>query len=170
MSHGFSCALNYSNLTHRLTALSQSTRPQSGPINAKPQAVPMRILVIEDDAIARRVLELFLKPYGTIETAKNGDEGFAKFTEAHQSGDTYDLLCLDINIPGKAGLEVLSEVREFESVRSAPRAVSAIMLTGSADEGQIAKAKELGAIGYLLKPVLESDLVALLGKLGIEPV
>jgi CheY-like chemotaxis protein len=128
----------------------------------------MRILVIEDDAIARRVLELFLKPYGTIETAKNGDEGFAKFAEAHKRGASFDLLCLDIYLPGKAGLEVLSEVREFESATSKARAVSAIMLTGSADEKQIETAKALGAIGYLLKPVIESDLVALLGKLGIR--
>jgi two-component system, chemotaxis family, chemotaxis protein CheY len=126
----------------------------------------MRVLITEDDAIARRVLELFLSPHGTVVSVDRGDDAIVQYKQAFQKGTPYSLICLDIKLPGKPGLEVLRAIREFEREEGADP-VPVIMLTGSSEEGEIAEARALGATKYLLKPIIEAELLAVLKHLTI---
>jgi len=72
--------------------------------------------------------------------------------------NTYPLpliVFLDINMPGKSGLDVLEWLRENESTKR----LVVIMMSGSTADADIARAYALGANSYLLKPETREDLV-----------
>ncbi len=129
----------------------------------------MNILIAEDDVIARRVLSLFLAPYGDVHAAASGKEAVSMFQQALQNGASFDLVCLDIHMPGLEGLEVLKQIRELEGADSTKKKTPVLMLTGSSEEEEIAQAHMLGAKGFILKPIIESDLIDHLVAIGLAP-
>ncbi len=65
----------------------------------------MRILVVEDDFISRRLLCRFLERFGECDVAINGNEAVNAVEHALQAGAHYDLICLDIMMPEMDGQE-----------------------------------------------------------------
>jgi two-component system chemotaxis response regulator CheY len=129
----------------------------------------MRFLIAEDDPIGARILELLLKPYGQSVKALDGEEALTQFKGAHQAQEPFRLLFLDIVMPKKLGMEVLSDVRAYEREHkiSSENQVKVIMLTGQADLNNINKAQVLGISNYLIKPFEEDQLLRGLQHLGI---
>ena len=74
----------------------------------------MRVLVVEDDFISRRLLCRYLEPHGECDVAVNGNEALSAFKQALSSGQYYDLICLDIMMPGMDGQETLKRMRILE--------------------------------------------------------
>jgi DNA-binding response OmpR family regulator len=109
-----------------------------------------RILVIEDDAAIRRGLvdALGFAGYATTE-AGDGAEGLAA---ALQSG--CDLLLLDLVLPGRNGLAILSEIR------SARLGLPVIVLTARGAEDDRVRGLALGADDYVVKPFSLKELLA----------
>jgi DNA-binding response OmpR family regulator len=109
-----------------------------------------RILVIEDDpAIRRGVLSsLRFNGYETLEAAD--DTVGLKMAEA----ENYDLLLLDLNLPGGDGLEILRVVRE----RS--KTIPVIILTARGEQEDRVKGLKLGADDYVVKPFGALELLA----------
>lgn len=109
-----------------------------------------RILVVEDDAAIRRgvVDAMHFAGYEVIE-APDGDEGFRAATRAG-----YDLMLLDLVLPGKQGMEILAEVRLTRP------AVPVIILTAKGDEPDRVKGLKLGADDYVVKPFSIKELLA----------
>ena len=101
-----------------------------------------RLLIVEDEADLRFSLahNLEFEGYQT-DTADNGPEGLEK---ARQQG--YDLIILDIMLPGLDGLSVLKKIRTADS------AVAIMMLTAKNTEMDKVIGFELGADDYLTKP------------------
>jgi DNA-binding NtrC family response regulator len=101
-----------------------------------------KVLIIDDEKLVRWSLQQKLSREGyEVESAPTGEEGLHLIRE-----DGYDLVLLDLRLPGMDGVEVLREIRKLE------REIGVVMLT--ADTG-IAKAVEcvrLGAHNYLTKP------------------
>ena len=127
----------------------------------------MNILVTEDNDVGRRVMELFLTPYGNVSTASRGEDALKRFWAGHKHGVPFDLIFQDLGMPGKSGLEVLQEIREYERKTKISDPVKVIILTGTSDPGQKASALGLGAAKFLLKPVGETELLAHLKDLGL---
>ncbi len=100
------------------------------------------ILVIDDESEIRESLEQLLKMEGyQVDTAPTAEEGLHKIEE-----QAYDLLLLDINLPGRNGLEVLQVIK-----RESPQ-TSVIMITAY-DSSQMAfQASRQGADSYITKP------------------
>jgi CheY-like chemotaxis protein len=65
------------------------------------------------------------------------------------------IVFLDINMPGKSGLDVLQWIRENERMKR----LVVIMMSGSTSDADISRAYALGANSYLLKPETREDLV-----------
>ncbi|CAG1008654.1 Response regulator rcp1 [Myxococcaceae bacterium] len=65
------------------------------------------------------------------------------------------LVLLDLNLPGTDGREVLTEIKADESLRTIP----VVVLTTSADRGDVEACYRAGASGYVQKPVAHEDLV-----------
>ncbi len=75
-----------------------------------------------------------------------------------------DLLLLDLQMPGLDGLEVLRIVREQKVCAGVP----VLVLTAEDDSHYVAKARELGAAGYLLKPFRAQDLTAKVRRILVD--
>lgn len=111
----------------------------------RPAASPSAglVLVVDDEAVLRKVLLRFLATltYETVE-AKNGEEAL-ELARARKP----DLILLDIDMPGKNGVEVLKEL--------APEmpGTGIMMITGNEDEELARQCLEFGAFDYVSKPV-----------------
>jgi two-component system alkaline phosphatase synthesis response regulator PhoP len=109
-----------------------------------------RVLVIEDDsAIRRGVLDaLAFAGYATLEAS----EGIAGRCAALEAG--YDLLLLDLVLPGRDGLEILREVR------AARPNLPVIVLTARGSEDDRVRGLRLGSDDYVIKPFSVRELLA----------
>jgi len=112
----------------------------------------MRAIIIDDERLARAELRKLLQEFPEIEVvdeAANVDEGISKI-ENHNP----DLIFLDIQMPGKTGFDLLSELDR------APQ----VIFTTAYDEYAL-KAFEVNALDYLLKPVEPKRLADAIHKL-----
>lgn len=112
-----------------------------------------KILIIEDEAPIREVLEMVLKANGfsNIKTASDGESGL-KLAFAHKP----DAILLDLMLPNIDGLEVCRKIRENPQTNGIP----IIMLTAKSGEGDIVLGLELGADDYITKPFSNNVLIA----------
>ncbi len=120
-----------------------------------------RILVIDDDADARAMLEQILKAAGhEVILAADGKEG----VKQHCTRPA-DLVITDLYMPNQDGVET---IREF---RSRFPAVAIIAMSGKdAAATMLSVAQKLGAVGILYKPFLTDELTAAVAKaLGGNP-
>ncbi|MCA9153749.1 MAG: response regulator transcription factor [Planctomycetales bacterium] len=111
---------------------------------------PRRVLTVEDDAAIRRgiVDALRFAGYDVIE-AGHGNDGLACAVQ-----QTYDLLLLDVVLPGVSGLEILRQVREVRPT------TPVIMLTARGEENDRVAGLRLGADDYVVKPFSVKELLA----------
>lgn len=110
----------------------------------------MKILIVDDDSVLLEQLRAVLKEQRyIIETAKNGEQALEKlFSEA------YDLLVLDVMMPGLDGLDVLREAR------SGNLDMPVLMLSAKGDIEDRIRGLDLGADDYLSKPFSLNELLA----------
>jgi DNA-binding response OmpR family regulator len=109
----------------------------------------LRALLIDDDRRLAELLVTYFAPHGVeITHAADGRLGLAQL---EQSG--YDVILLDLTMPGMDGLEVCRKIRETS-------AVPIVMLTARGDETDRVVGLELGADDYLPKPFGPRELLA----------
>ena len=109
---------------------------------------PARILVAEDEANLRLVLQKELERHGyRVQVAPDGEAALRKLEETN-----VDVLLCDINMPRMDGIELLRRVHER------PNPPEVIMLTGQATVETAVEAMKLGAYDYLTKPYSITEL------------
>ena len=106
----------------------------------------MRILLAEDDYASRKFGISFLSKYGEVDATVDGEEAVAAFEFAAEDGDYYDLICLDIMMPGTDGIEALYRIRESEKRLKIPedKCPKIIMVSALSDMNYVDGAFELG--------------------------
>jgi len=110
---------------------------------------PARILLVDDDRELGKMLSDFLGADRLTLTVRNtGESGFEEFSKS-----SFDLLILDIMMPGISGLDVLKKIRQTSSV-------PVIMLTARGDDIDRIIGLEFGADDYLPKPFNPRELLA----------
>jgi DNA-binding response OmpR family regulator len=110
----------------------------------------MRILVVEDDRKVASFLEKGLREEGySVDVARDGQDGLMKAFVYD-----YDLLLLDVMLPGKSGLEVVRDLRAKE------KAVPVLMLTARDARDDVVMGLDAGADDYLTKPFGFDELLA----------
>lgn len=130
----------------------------------------MKILVVEDDYISRRLLCRYLEPYGECSEAVNGHEAIDSVRYALDAGNQFDLICLDIMMPGMDGQETLAAIRKLEAGQGVPLGKGAriVMTSALEDESYMLDAFTASADGYLVKPIERRKLLATLKDAGLE--
>jgi two-component system sensor histidine kinase/response regulator len=127
-----------------------------------------RVLIVDDSATNRMLLKRALQKWGIEpDEAENGTAGLLLLEKAAESGQPYDALLLDRNMPGPNGFEVA------EAVRNNPALCRSVilMLTSDNQFGDLGRAKELNIDVTLRKPVKTAHLEeALTRTLGVKHV
>jgi PAS domain S-box-containing protein len=116
----------------------------------QPSRSTPRILVVEDDARMRRVLELLLSAHWEVQTAADARSAL-KAVREHAP----DLVLTDLLLPGMDGFDFLREMRNEAGSRTLP----VIVISGLTEEADRLRALEAGANDYLLKPFSERELI-----------
>jgi CheY-like chemotaxis protein len=115
-------------------------------------AVQKRILLVEDDRFLRRACEASLAQRGfIIITAVDGEEGLRL-----AKSELFDLILLDLLMPKKPGIEVLTELKACAGTRDIP----VVILSNSSRGDDKERAVELGAVGYYVKANLSLKALA----------
>ncbi len=110
----------------------------------------LNTLVVDDEPSFRRVLRTSLAASGfAIEEARSGEEAVAILAQS-----AFDLVLLDVNMPGIGGVEACREIRALM-----PK-IGIVMVTVQDGESEIVKALEAGADDYITKPIRFRELVA----------
>ena len=125
-------------------------------------AKKLKFLIVEDEFISRTLLKEMLTPFGDCHTATNGDDAINVLRDSYDEPDgRYDLVCLDIMMPGKSGHEVLKELRQIEMSKGIQGAdtTKVFMITALDDAKNIMEALVVGRCeAYLTKPVSRTRL------------
>ncbi|WP_299088267.1 response regulator transcription factor [uncultured Metabacillus sp.] len=107
-----------------------------------------RILVVDDEDRIRRLLRMYLERENyVIDEAENGDEALELGLN-----NEYDLIMLDIMMPGIDGIEVCKQLRE-------KKATPIIMLTAKGEEANRVQGFEVGTDDYIVKPFSPREVV-----------
>jgi len=129
----------------------------------------MRTLVVEDDLVMREFYKEVLGEYGSVDFAENGAVAIDVFTNSHEKGHPFDLVCLDIVMPELDGLEVLKSFRKQEEDRGilGLAGTKIIICSGLGDSKSVLGAFRDGCEAYLVKPFDKRMLLTKLVKLGL---
>jgi CheY-like chemotaxis protein len=110
-----------------------------------------KILLIEDNLDTQLIFRVYLRDLYDLEVANTAELGIRLLKE-----NNYDLLILDINLPGKLdGTAVLNEIRNEMNKKDFP----VLVVTAYAMDGDKEKYLEQGASAYLTKPVMKEDFM-----------
>ncbi len=129
----------------------------------------MRILVVEDDPSAAKLLMRYLDSFGECELAPDGREAIRAFRKSFRENYPYDLVCLDIIIPNGDGHETLTEIRNIEREEGLEigEGAKVLMVSVLNDGDTILNSFMKLCDGYLPKPVTKQQLMAKLHDIGI---
>ncbi len=123
------------------------------------------ILVLEDETIVQNVIELMLAElnvHGVL--ASNGEDAFEMFRNAREQNQPFDLVILDLTIPGgMGGAETLRKIRELDPD------VPAIVSSGYSNDPILAHHREHGFDGILSKPFTIEELDKALQNIRKNP-
>jgi len=117
-----------------------------------------RILAIDDSRTIRMLLSQVLEEAGyDVVCAEDGIEGVAKFADAEP-----DIVITDINMPNLDGFGVISQLRGGDVQTLVP----ILVLTTESSAELKAKARDMGATGWIVKPFDDQALVSLLRRVA----
>lgn len=121
----------------------------------------MRILVVEDDAVAAKLMLKYMEQLGECDWVADGHEALRAIRQSYRENYPFDLICLDIMMPGLDGYATLTEIRNVEREEGLQigEGTKILMVSGLEDEGSILKSFMKLCDGYLIKPVDEKQLL-----------
>jgi signal transduction histidine kinase/DNA-binding response OmpR family regulator len=123
--------------------------------------VGLRVLIVDDNAVNRRVLEDQLTRWQMRATSvDNGGSALDALTRAASEGNPFQLVVLDANMPEVDGFTVAQRIRARPELETA----TVMMLTSSGQFGDAALCRELGVSAHLTKPVGQTDLLQAIRK------
>ncbi len=128
-----------------------------------------KCLIVEDDFTSRTILQKLLSDYAECHIAVNGKEAVAAFKAALDSGQPYDLVCLDIMMPEKDGQDALKQMRQLEedSGTLSTQGARIVMTTALNDMKNVKHAYHSLCDGYLVKPISKAKLIEEMQKLAV---
>ena len=122
------------------------------------------VLVVDDNATNRRLLEQILSGWGVRPTlAADGPAALAALRNATRRGEPFPLVLLDVHMPEMDGFTLARQIKDSPELASP----AVVLLTSGGDGADLARCRELGIAACLMKPVKQSALLsALLTALG----
>jgi len=119
-----------------------------------------KIIVIDDDEIVLDLVRAMLENDYEITTVNSGKAALDLFYQ----GYTPHLVLLDLTMPEMGGWDVLIRIRDLTRLHKVP----IVIQSASEDPQDRTKAKEMGAVGFLKKPVNKEELLTKIGSIIIN--
>ncbi len=125
----------------------------SAPRDVEDSGRRLRILIVEDSPTMRQLLRFALNRLKEVEIveAQDGMDGWRKI-----SGDRFDLVLIDINMPVMDGLKLIGLIRNEDDLHDVP----IVVITSETAEQDRERALNLGANEYLTKPIQTNRVLA----------
>jgi two-component system chemotaxis response regulator CheY len=116
----------------------------------------VRVLVVDDSLIIRKTLSMELENIGceVVAKAQSGQEAILLYNQCQP-----DLVTMDITMPIMSGIEALKAIKKIN------KNAKIIMVTSHGEEKLVLDAISSGAKGYILKPINQEKLIAVINKL-----
>lgn len=130
-----------------------------------------KVLIVDDSASIRENFITILSPLAECHTAANGQEAVDLVKKTQAAGDNFDLVLMDIIMPGKDGLAAVKEIREYEKEtgRTGEDSLTIIIVTTITSPSRILIAQyECGADAYIAKPFTEETVMQTLSSNGLQ--
>jgi len=129
-----------------------STRRNSTAVRQPADFRGKRVLLVDDNALNRKVVQMFLAPHGlVIVEAVNGEDALAVL-----AGASFDVVLMDVQMPVLGGVDA---VRRLRALPDGYSAIPVIMLTANAMSGDRETYLAAGADGYISKPIDHRELL-----------
>jgi len=113
-----------------------------------------KILVVDDEESNRQLMNLYMTKLGlNIDFCDNGADSIPLVID-----NSYDLVLMDIQMPGLDGVQTLKEIREFERINQID-STKIFAFTANVFKEQLEEYRHQGFSGYLLKPFKKSDII-----------
>ena len=128
-----------------------------------------RFLIVDDDVICRELLKSILSPYGHCTFAFDGQEAYDAVRLSLEDNTPFDLVTLDIMMPGTDGHEALQKIRDYEyscGIQGSD-GVRVIMTTALRNSKHCLQAFREGCECYVTKPIKASELLKKMKELGL---
>ncbi len=124
------------------------------------------ILIVEDNPAEMRIMQEALQDARLPNRLHGAHDGVEAMAFLHREGQFKDakrpdLILLDLKMPNKGGLEVLAEIKSDPDLRSIPT----VILSSSTMPSDVARAYDLQANGFVVKPTDLDELIAIVGGL-----
>jgi two-component system chemotaxis response regulator CheY len=132
----------------------------------------MRILIVDDENVSRKKMEIILRSFGSIQSVDTGIAAVTAFRTALLDKQPFNLISLDISMPVMSGDETLRQIRAIEKenrVEEGNRALI-IMVTGVADRDTVKFCKSDGCDNFIVKPFVRETVIAKLRAMGISQI
>jgi CheY-like chemotaxis protein len=111
-----------------------------------------KALIVDDDESTRLILQLFLETIPDLQvTLADGGDGTLELLGRH----SYDVILLDLLMPGVGGIELLTRMRKSSTNKATPVIVISLM----ADPATRIACQSLGVAGYVVKPIQREALI-----------
>jgi CheY-like chemotaxis protein len=121
-----------------------------------PELLGLPVLVVDDNAVNRQVLEEILQHWGMVPTlSESGSAALGVMEAACRSGKPFPLVLTDCMMPGMDGFELAERINQNPMLANA----TTIMLTSAGERGHASECMRVGIAAYLLKPIKQSDLL-----------
>lgn len=115
----------------------------------------LRVLLVDDNVVTRRILQELLSQWGvTVEAVGNAHEAVTVLQQIIQEQNTLPLLIADAQMPETSGLMLVETLRRKDELRD----IAVILLTSGGNADDNARCDGLGVSSHLLKPVKHSEL------------
>lgn len=145
--------------------------PIAAPTQAAPAAAPAaaaakRILLMDDELAIQKVASRMIARLGySVDTSSDGADAVAKYRAALAEGRPYDLVMMDLTVPGgMGGKEAMVLLRQLD-----PK-VRAVVSSGYSDESALAEYQAQGFVGMVAKPYQVAELTAALKDCLSKPL
>ena len=140
------------------------TEAPPAPAEAAGDAGTLRLLLADDSADNRRIVQLFLRQQPCVlDTAEDG----AAAVDAVRNG-AYDLVLMDVHMPGMDGLTATRAIRDWER-ETGRRRTPVVALTASAMAEDVQRALDAGCDAHVAKPVRKAVLLETVDRFTARP-
>jgi two-component system chemotaxis response regulator CheY len=112
----------------------------------------MKTLVVDDELVSRRLMQRTMAKFGACEAVESGSKAIAAFKKAWKNWAPFDLMTLDISMPGMDGIEVLLQIRKREKKIPKEKRIKILMVTAHSDKDSVTICITAGCDDYIVKP------------------